>query len=389
MIRSVDEELAMTTLKATLSDAREHVSRARRRLTGGWKTLAETPVPAEEVDRQLRQASLPSWGFFFMLVLSSAIATFGLLSNSAPAIIGAMIIAPLMAPILGLAYGIVVFEWQQTSRATLTVVAGTLVVVAFAYLTTSFIGLRIAGSEILSRTMPTLLDLGVAMAAGAAGAFAYSRKSIANSIAGVAIAVALVPPLAVTGIGLAMGRKATADVGLSLTEIGLYGGGQDIARGAFILFLTNLAGIVVVAGAVLVSQRYGELRKALLGLVAVSLAAVFLMEPLGESLHKLSVKSRAMRLVATLTAVRPDLFNGRGRIDSLHVTYRKGLLHVDMDGYIPRDDLPQMQESVDVFRDYLSEKLGEPVVVEVEAVPLDAFHFISAPEGYQRQDPAE
>jgi hypothetical protein len=117
--------------------------------------------------------------------------------------------------------------------------------------------------------------------------------------------------------------------------------------------------------------------------------AAFLMEPLGESLHKLSVKSRAMRLVATLAAVRPDLFNGRGRIDSLHVTYRKGLLHVNMDGYIPRDDLPRMQQSVDVFRDYLSEKLGEPVVVEIEAVPLDSFQFTAGPEGYQREAPSE
>ncbi len=379
----------MTTRRPMLTNAWNELSKIRRRLTGGWRTLAEKPVPAEEVDLQLRQASLPSWGFFFMLVLSSAIATFGLLSNSAPAIIGAMIIAPLMAPILGLAYGIVVFEWKQTSRAALTVIAGTLVVVAFAYLTTSFIGLRIAGSEILSRTMPTLLDLGVAMAAGAAGAFAYSRKSIANSIAGVAIAVALVPPLAVAGIGLALGRKATADVGLSLTEIGLYSGGEDIASGAFILFLTNLAGIVIVAGAVLVSQRYGDFKKAFAGLLAVSLAAIFLMEPLGESLHKLSVKSRAMRLVATLPAVRPDLFNGRGRIDSLHVTYRKGLLHIDIDGTIPSDELPAMQESVDVFQRHLSERLGEPVVVEIEAVPLDSFHYISAPVGYQREDPSE
>ena len=257
----------MGNVKKLLVETRRYLSEVRRTMTGNWKPLAEAPVPAEEVDLQLRQASIPSWGFFFMLLLSSAIATFGLLSNSAPAIIGAMIIAPLMAPILGLAYGIVVCEWKQVNRAALTVVAGTFVVVLFAFITTWLIGLRIAGSEILSRTTPTLLDLGVAMAAGAAGAFAYSRKSIANSIAGVAIAVALVPPLAVTGIGLALGRRARADVGLSLTEIGLYSGGADIAWGAFVLFLTNFAGIVVVAGVVLVTQHYGEWKKGVAGLL--------------------------------------------------------------------------------------------------------------------------
>jgi uncharacterized hydrophobic protein (TIGR00271 family) len=379
----------MDRLKQLWIKTWRYVFETGRRVTGNWKPLVEKPVPADEVDLQLRQASIPSWGFFFMLLLSSAIATFGLLSNSAPAIIGAMIIAPLMAPILGLSYGIVVFEWGQVSRAAMTVIAGTLVVVMFAYLTTWFIGLRIAGSEILSRTTPTLLDLGVAMAAGAAGAFAYSRRSIANSIAGVAIAVALVPPLAVTGIGLALGRRATADVGLSLSEIGLYSGGADIAGGSFILFLTNLVGIVVVAGVVLATQRYGEWKKAVVGLLAVSLASIFLMEPLGQSLHQLSVKSQTMRMIANLPAVRPDLFNGRGRLDSLHVTYRNDVLFVDIDAYIPKNELDQMQETLDVLRHYLSEALNEPVVLEVEAVPLDSYHFVSGPEGHESQPDVE
>lgn len=338
----------------------------------------EKPLPPEELDVLMHQASTPSWGFFFMLVLSSAIATFGLLSNSAPAIIGAMIIAPLMAPILGLSYGIVVFDRQQIIRSAVTVVLGAFVVVLFAYLSTAFIGLGIAGSEILSRTVPTLLDLGVAMAAGAAAAFAYSRKSITNSIAGVAIAVALVPPLAVTGVGLALGRRASADVGLSLSEIGLYSGGTDIASGAFILFLTNLAGIILVAGAVLVAQRYGDWRRASLGLFLVAVVSMLLMEPLGESLHRLVVKSRTIRMIATLPTVRPDLFDGRGRIDSLNVTYRDDLLHVDIDGIVPRDDLSRMQEAIDLLQQYLSESLGEPIVIEVDAIPLDSFHFRSS-----------
>jgi len=91
----------------------------------------------------------------------------------------------------------------------------------------------------LSRAFPSLLDLGVAMAAGAAGAFSLSRESIRNSVAGVAISVSLVPPLAVAGIGLALGRKATADVGLSFREVGLFSGGTDIAVGAIVLFLTT------------------------------------------------------------------------------------------------------------------------------------------------------
>ena len=260
--------------------------------------------------------------------------------------------------------------------------SGAALVVLFAYLTTEWIGWRIAGSEILSRTMPTLLDLGVAMAAGAA--FAYSHRSIMNSIAGVAIAVALVPPLAVCGVGLALGRKATADVGLSLSELGLYSGGSDIARGAFVLFLANLAGIVVVGGAVLLSQGYGHWKKASVGIVVVAACSALLLEPLGESLHRLRVKSRTMRLISTLPVQRPDLFSRAGRIDSLHVTYRDGLLHVGIDGVIPTEEIPDMQRMADVLRQYLSESIGEPVVVEAEVIPIEFHHFKSMPPDSQR-----
>ena len=90
-----------------------------------------------------------------------------------------------------------------------------------------------------------------------------TRRSIMTSIAGVAIAVALVPPLAVTGIGLAMGRDTAAEVGLSLAEIGLVTSGSGIARGSFLLFMTNLIGIVAIGIAVFAAHRYGHWKAAL------------------------------------------------------------------------------------------------------------------------------
>ena len=85
------------------------------------------------------------------------------------------------------------------------------------------------------------------MAAGAAAAFSYTRKSILNSIAGVAIAVALLPPLAVTGIGLAYGIMEYSETGLSLAELGAHTGSIGIAEGSFLLFLINLIGIILVS----------------------------------------------------------------------------------------------------------------------------------------------
>ena len=152
-----------------------------RELTGHQAPYTEDTISAPELSLHMGQASVPSFSFFFMLALASAIATLGLIADSAPAIIGAMIIAPLMAPIMSLSYGLAVFEKWLIIRSILTVIAGTILVVALGYLITLLFGLRITGSEILSRTAPTLIDLGVDLAAGAAAAFANTRKSILSS----------------------------------------------------------------------------------------------------------------------------------------------------------------------------------------------------------------
>ena len=138
------------------------------------------------------------------------------------------------------------------------------------------------------------------MAAGGAAAFVHTRHSISSSIAGVAIAVALVPPLAVSGIGLALGDKATSETGLALSEFGLYSGGVDIAYGAFLLFITNFIGIVALAILVFIFQGYGEWKKALLALFFFLGLSALLIEPLGEALHRMYVKHSDMaRLIRT------------------------------------------------------------------------------------------
>ena len=342
--------------------------------------MVEPQVPAEEVATAMKAASLPSMSFFFLLLLSSAIATFGLLANSAPAIIGAMIIAPLMTPIMGLSYGVIQLSWSQIARSFITVALGILVVIAVSFISSRFIDIRVAGTEMLSRAFPTLLDLGVAMAAGAAGAFALSRASIRNSIAGVAVAVALVPPLAVVGIGLGLGRRATADVGLSFRDIGLFDAGNDIAAGAFVLFMTNLAAIIMVAGIVMSFQGYGRWRRGIPGLIAVAAASILLMQPLSEETHKLRVKSKTLRLFKSLPISHPDIFESSGRLDKLRVRYQDDLLHIHVEAAIPRDRIQGANERLELLRVLMEEKIGESLVIEFEVTPVDILHFQSPPE---------
>ncbi len=151
-------------------------SRIWKKISGGWTPYLETPTSVEVLSHQMLRDSIPSFGFFFMLALATAIVTFGLIQNSAPTIIGAMIIAPLMAPIMSLAYGLAIFDRRLIRLSVVTIAAGIILVVAIAYISTRLFGLRVTGSEILSRTEPTLIDLGIALAAGGAAAFAYTRQ---------------------------------------------------------------------------------------------------------------------------------------------------------------------------------------------------------------------
>ena len=382
----------MPNKKNPIKNIKEASTNKWGKVTAGWKPYIETPVPLEDLDEIMVGASIPSFGYFFMLLLSAVIATFGLLSNSAPAIIGAMIIAPLMAPIVSLAYSIDIFDWKLARRSLLTVISGVLLVIAFSYLSTRVIGLRIAGSEILSRTAPTLLDLGVAMAAGAAAAFSYTRKSIINSIAGVAIAVALVPPLAVTGIGLAYGRLATSEVGLSLTELGLYSGGSDIAKGSFVLFATNFVAIIFVACIILLTQGYGKWKKAGIGLLTVLIVSTVIVEPLQKALYKLTVKSDVLALLASLPNEYPHMFSGQGRIDALNVNYHGDTLYVQIEGVAPRPKLDmsreemdqRLQSVLDLFQEQLENKLNSPVTVELDVIPVE---LLSISSGGEELDP--
>ncbi len=203
--------------------------------------------------------------FFTLLVLSTIIAAGGLISDSAAVIIGAMIVAPLMTPMMGAAFGIISGNGRTAVIAVLTVGIGVVVVVAIAALMARLVptGERITPEE-LARTSPRLLDLVVALAAGAAGAFATGRDDVSDALPGVAIAVSLVPPLAVVGITLAAGRG-------------------DLAEGAFLLFFTNFVAIVLAAVIVMTVMGYAAVARSLTGhgsrraatlVIAVALVAV-------------------------------------------------------------------------------------------------------------------
>ena len=174
--------------------------------------------------------------FTVLMGLSVLIATFGILADSTAVVIGAMLVAPLMTPIMATAAALVSGWPRRAALAGATVLGGA----AFAIVLSGSVSRLIPtyadlinNSQITSRVSPTLLDLLIALAAGAAGAFALSREDVADSLPGVAVAVALVPPLAVVGVSL---------------QAGSFGD----AAGALLLFATNLVAIILAGGLVFV-----------------------------------------------------------------------------------------------------------------------------------------
>ena len=153
------------------------------------------------VQISLRQSSRPTFDFFLLVVLSSIIATLGLLVDSPAVIIGAMLVAPLMSPIIGLGLASLTGDRRLLQDAFVAILRGALLsilisaIITLINLSLPFVILSELNQEIVSRTHPSPIDLGVALAGGAAAAFALAMPNISAALPGVAIATALMPPL--------------------------------------------------------------------------------------------------------------------------------------------------------------------------------------------------
>jgi uncharacterized hydrophobic protein (TIGR00271 family) len=181
-------------------------------------------VQRTEAYVRIRRGARPSIDFYVLIGLAAAIAALGLLANSAAVVIGAMLVAPLMSPIAGSGLAIVLGDTRFLRLTFGAILWGALLALLMGFLV-GLIPLRDPLTpEVLARTQPTLLDVGVAILSGMAVAYALCRSSATAALPGVAIAAALVPPLAVAGISLANGFFA---------EFG----------GALLLFLTNFVAI--------------------------------------------------------------------------------------------------------------------------------------------------
>jgi len=327
-------------------------------LFGEWRHLVEGPVSVGDVKKAVEKGSVPSFAFFFMLAASGVIATFGLLSNSAAVIIGAMIVAPLMNPIVSLAFGSIEINRALILRSLLTIVIGTIIIITMAFLVSELIGWKLAGSELIARMSPSLLDLGIAVAAGAAAAFAYTRPGVSSALAGIAIAVALVPPLCTVGVALSLGQKSGTDIGFAM--------GTVSARGPFLLYLTNIFGIVLSASLIFFLQYFRRHASAFVAVVLIASCLLLVIPPLGVSMDNLLVRNLVHRSL-TVKTQELVLADRDVRFSNLSIRLKKGVAFVRADLVASPGILSQVV--VDSIRESISKLIEMPVVLEFSIIP--------------------
>lgn len=230
----------------------------------------------KELFQVLRQNAQNSNAYLVMMGLSTVIATFGLFANSTPVIIGAMILAPLMGPLVSFSMGMIRYDVNMLKDSTKTIIIGTILSILLAALVSSIIPIRLITSEMSDRMTPNLLDLGIAVASGIAAAYAHAKEEIAKTLAGVAIAVALIPPLAVAGVGIGWMDWA-------------------IFSGAVLLYMTNLVGIILFGGLSFIFLGYSPFSRARKALLQSFFILVILAIPLGFSYFGIVKEAKVTR----------------------------------------------------------------------------------------------
>jgi uncharacterized hydrophobic protein (TIGR00271 family) len=242
---------------------------------GYWLKRLMKPLSIQKrqsVINDLAPAASPGFDFFLLVILSCSIATLGLITDSAAVIIGAMLLAPLMTPLIGIGMASIEGDSHLLKGAFLTLVKGIFLAIFLAFLISvvnnylPIVSLQQLPGEILARTRPTPIDLVIALAGGLAAAYALTKPNLSAALPGVAIATALMPPLCTIGIGIALSK-------------------WDVAGGASLLFITNAVAIAFASVLVFFLRGFGsssekEARRLPRSLLLSALLTVTLLIPL-------------------------------------------------------------------------------------------------------------
>ena len=313
----------------------------------------------------LIESSSPGVDFFVLIILSCAIATFGLIVDSPAVIIGAMLVAPLMSPILGLSMASIMGLSRLFKRSLFAVLVG-LAVAIFLSAIISLLVYRLPSSpltpisnEILSRTNPSLIDLGIALAGGAAAAYALAHPRLSAALPGVAIATALMPPICTIGVGLAFLDPS-------------------IFLGAALLFATNLAAIAfagIVTFAVLGFGPTSSSNKTAISR-SLRLSAIFIF---GISILLAvfawnSVKEAHIYSITRAAIIESTSEMTQNRLVDLNIMADGEVKKISA---VIRTSRDLSYNEVQSLQTIISERIGSPVSLEIITVPMQIIEVLN------------
>lgn len=297
--------------------------------------------------------------FWVLLTLAAIIAAAGVVGDSTATVIGAMIVAPLMTPILGTMLSIVLADHANLIRSLTLVVGGALLAIAIGFLV-GVLALNDVvaetNSQVAGRVNPRLIDLLAALATGVVGSVALVRSDISDTLPGVAIAISLVPPLSVVGLTM---------------ESGAY----DQSLGALLLFLTNVTAIL--ASGIIVMALYGVHRLAYTdrpsdqppvnrrrAIIVVSVMALIIFVPLATS----SVSIATERQRESKAQAAAEAFGESVGWDVVDVTTGHDEVIITMEGPLPVPDTAGLRAELEA-RDV------DVTKVRVELAPVEVVEF--------------
>ena len=332
-----------------------------------WHLLGLLPQLTHDervsVYRQVRRSSRTSKDYYVMMTLAAIISSLGLLLNSSAVIIGAMLVAPLMSALLGIGLGVVQGDYWLLRVALRTTLLGALLVVSVS----AAVGLLVPGrsvtDEMLNRGTPAFLDLAVALVSGAAAAYAIARRGVSSALPGVAIAVALVPPLSTAGIASVSGD-------------------MRVASGAVLLFVTNLVAIVSAAVSVLLwigfrpnsyeRDRARTFKAGLAGIIAVLFGVAVTLGWLSvHAIRRASLEQLAGRaLIEHLSAWGSGVRLTDWRINEA----RDGRLGMEVS---IESAVPVTRQDAVALERRLANELGRPVSLELTVIPVARYDAMS------------
>jgi len=307
----------------------------------------------DKVYDEIKENAKGDFDFFVLTIFAGIIITLGLVVNSSAVVIGGMLLAPLVWPMLFLSMAIVKGKPRLIRDSVFTLLRSTVLIFVIAF----FLGIlspdyALQGGEFLSRTSPTIFELFIALAAGFIGAFVITYPKIGASIAGVVIAAAIVPPIAVMGISVSHGNLV-------------------MAGGAFILFMSNLIAVTFASSILFLIarfkgpssekgkvQRKSNIRRALI-LLFIMMIPLFLItsDVIKESNQQSMIREVVMAIIPDSSIMSVEI-NEKSEVTTVDITIQ----------YSDYDNLTDKQ--VEKLRDILSIKMRKTIIPRITIVPI-------------------